>query len=187
MKLSKTGWIVITVGAFIIILAGLGLVRLQQIQEQTRLNNELVQSKLELSGVQLEQLSAQKAELEKQLKQIEQTTSEYEISQATLSQNIETVIIIKSMYDVAANSEVEVTQVNSSEQSEQLEGINCSTRTISAKISGDMANLVNFITTLNGSITTGVIKSVTVTIPPASSNGTALADIILVVYKYNGG
>lgn len=184
MKIRKTSWMVIIVGSFVIVLAGLGLVSLQQIQEKSRLNNQLSQSKTELDGIQLEQLSTQKADLENQLIQ---TTSEFETSQEILSQPIETVSIIGTMLGVAANSTVQVTEISSSVTSEPLEGINCSTRTISAKISGNPDNLVSFITVLNGQLPTGVINSMTVTIPQVTSNQTASADIKLVVYIYNGG
>lgn len=182
--MGKTSWIAIILGSFVIVLVGLGLVSLQQIQEKARLNNELTQSRAELDGIQLEPLSEQQADLENQLIQ---ATAEFETSREILSKPMETVSIIKSVYDIADNSEVEVTQVNSSVTSEQSEGINCSTRTISAKISGDPANLVSFITILNGRLPTGVINSMTVTTPLASSNQTASADITLVVYVYNGG
>jgi len=40
MKLSKTGWLIIIIGVFVIILAGLGTVRSQQVREQDQLNEE---------------------------------------------------------------------------------------------------------------------------------------------------
>ena len=41
MKLSKTSWLLLTLGIFVIALAGLGAVYYQQVNQQDRLNEEL--------------------------------------------------------------------------------------------------------------------------------------------------
>ncbi|MDD5037867.1 MAG: hypothetical protein PHN78_00880 [Dehalococcoidales bacterium] len=181
MKIGKTTWIAETIGAMVIVLAGLGFVRFQQFQEQVQLNNQLVQSNQQLNGIQLEQLTSRKTNLENQLLG---TITQFETSKDIMSKPIETVTIIGDLLDIAAANLVEVTEITSSESFEQLEGINCATRSISAKVSGDMVNLVNFTTALNGRLETGVVKSMTVSIPPATSNQTASATIKLVVYIY---
>jgi uncharacterized membrane-anchored protein YhcB (DUF1043 family) len=64
LKLSKTSWLFLTIGIFIIMFVGLGAVRFQQINQQNQLNEELALAEAKLNEFQLEQLSSQKGELE---------------------------------------------------------------------------------------------------------------------------
>ena len=41
LKLSKTSWLILSAGVFIVVLAGLGLTRSQQMKEQTKVADEL--------------------------------------------------------------------------------------------------------------------------------------------------
>ncbi len=184
MKLTSTGRTIIIIGIFVIILASLGIVCVQQIHEQNQLDNEPVQGKLELNELQIEELSARKGELEKQLSQ---TISQVETAKPTLSQPVETVTIMSTLLNIAANQSVEVTQISSSGlSSESLEGVTCSVRSFTGKIRGDIPNIVSFVTALNSRLATGVIKTIAITIPATTSSEKASADFRLVVYTYSG-
>ena len=56
MKLSKTSWLILTVGVFVITFASLGAVSYQQVHQQDRLNEELAVAEMRLKGGKLEQL-----------------------------------------------------------------------------------------------------------------------------------
>lgn len=182
MKLSKKIWLVIAIGIFIIAAIGLGMVRFQQINEQNQLNEKLVLAKSSLEGVQLEKLPSQQVELEEQLSQ---ATSQFEAVKAILSQPVGSVAASSILFDIAKAHGVEVTEMTSSGPvTESLEGVTCSVISLTAKVEGDVPNLVSFVAKLNSHFTTGVVKSITITIPETTSEEKALADIEMVVYTY---
>jgi len=184
LKLRKTSLLIITIGIFVIALASLGVVFFQQVNERNQLNEQLALVQLRLSGIQLEQLSSQQTELEKQL---EQTTSQYEAVKAILSQPIGSVTVSSVLFDVAEAYGLEVTQMSSPGLAiENLEGITCSVVTLSATVEGDVPNLVGFVTKLNSHLATGIVKSVTITVPGTANGEKASANIQIVVYTYGG-
>ncbi len=204
MKISKKTWLVIVIGIFVVVGIGLNMVRSQQVQQQDELNAEFALTQLNLSRLQLEQLSSRQAELESQLSQ---ATSQSEAVKAMFSQPIGSVAATTILFDIAKAHGVEVTEMTSSGlASDSLEGVTYSVISLAAKVEGDVPNLVSFVTKLNSYFTTGVVKSITITIPETTSgdnvtaleitsgdNVTALetttgerasADIQLVVYTY---
>jgi len=185
LKLSKTTLLVIAVGAFIIISATLGVVFSQQVSEQNQLNEKLVLAKSNLERVRLEKSSSRQAELEGQLSQV---TSQFEAVKAIFSQPVGSTAVTGILFDVAEAHGLEVTELSSSGQAtESLEGVTCSVISLTAKVEGDILNLVNFVTKLNNHFTTGVVKSIEITIPETTSGEKASADIQLVVYTHQGG
>ena len=182
MKLSKRTLLVIGVGAFLIILGSLGMVCSERVSEQNELNEQLAVAEARLSGIQLEQLSSQQTELEKQLSQ---TTSQAEAVKAILSQPTGSVAVSSILFDIAEAHGLEVTRMTSpGPASEDLEEVTCSVITLSATVEGDVPNLVNFVTKLNSHLATGVVRLVTITIPETASGEKASADIQVVVYTY---
>ncbi len=145
-------------------------------------NEELASTQSRLSLVKLEKLSSRQTELEGQLSQ---ATSQFEAVKAMLSQPIGSIAVTSILFNVARANGVEVTKMTSSGlASDSLEGVTCSVISLSAKVEGDVPNLVNFVTKLNSLFTTGVVKSITITIPETASEEKASADIQLVVYTY---
>ena len=197
MKLSKRMLIVLAVGAFIIVFAVLGMTCSQRVNEQDELNEQLSLAQLRLKGVQPEQLSSQQAELEGQLSQ---ATSQFEAVKDILSQPIGSITISSILFEIAEAHGLEVTEVTSpGPDSESLEGVTCSVISLTAKVEGDVHNLVSFVAKLNSHFTTGVVKSVEINIPETTDEGEgegeeeeqekekASADIQLVVYTHQGG
>lgn len=184
MKLSKTSWLILTIGIFVIIFAGLGVVRFQQVQQQNQLLEESTLAEQELDGVQLEQLSSRKTELERQL---DQATSQFEAVKAIFSQPIKSVAASSILFDIAEAHDVEITEMSSlGPDSDSLEGIDCSVISLTAKVEGDVTNLVGFIIKLNSQLATDVIRSITVTVPEMDSGEKASVDIHMVIYTYQG-
>ena len=105
MKLSKTSWLVLTIGIFVIIFAGLGVARFQQFRQQNQLLGEIAAAEQELDGVQLEQLSSRMTELEMQLAQ---TISQFEAAKAIFSQPIKSVAASSILFDLAESYDLEV-------------------------------------------------------------------------------
>ena len=71
LKLSKTSWLVIAIGILVVVGIGLGMVRSQQVDEQSELNEKLALAKSNLERVQPEKFPSQQAELEERLYPIE--------------------------------------------------------------------------------------------------------------------
>ncbi len=185
MKLSKRTLLIIIVGIFIIALISLGMLRSQQVSEQNQLNEKLILVKSNLERVQPEKLSSGQAELEERLSQ---ATSQFEAVKAILSQPVGSITAYSILFDIAEAHGVEVTEMTSSDPvTESLEGVTCSVISLTAKVEGDVPNLVSFVAELNSHFTTGVVKSITITIPETTSEERASADIQMVVYTYRGG
>ena len=104
-----------------------------------------------------------------------------------LSQPVGNVAASSILFDVAQAHDLEVTEVTlPGPSSESLGGIICSVISLSARVEGDIMDLVRFVIELNAHLTTGVINSVVITIPETTSEEKASADIQLLVYTYQG-
>ena len=184
MRLRKKPLLVIGIGIFVIALIALGTVRSQQVGQQAELNEELAQAQSNLMGVQLERFSSRQANLEKQLSQ---TTSQFEAFKAILSQSVGSIAASSILFDIAEAHGLEVTEMTSSTPAtERLEEVACSLISLTARVEGDVPNLVSFVTKLNNHFTTGVAKSIIITIPEANSDEKASVDIQLAVYTHQG-
>ena len=185
MKLSKTSWLMLTIGIFIIAFASLGIARFQQVQEQNQLEAELSVAERRLDNFQLEQFYSQKNELEEQL---DRAISQLKAAKDNLGQSIESIEVTDSLFEIVKACGVEVTEISSSGiASDKLEGITCSILRLAIRVEGDVPNLISFITKLNDDFTSGVVKSAEITIPETAGADKSLADIQLVVYTYRGG
>lgn len=183
MRLTKTSWLIIIVGGFIIILAGLGIVRSQQVNEQSELSERLALAQSKLQGIQLDRLSHRQKELEQQLSE---TVSQSKTGRAILSQPIGSISISAIVFDIAEANNVEITEISSSGMAQnELKGVPCLTLPLTTKVEGEVTDLVSFITQLNEDLATGAVQSLTISIPETTDKK-ASASIQLVVYAYQG-
>ena len=184
MKLRKRTLLIIIVGIFVIVSFGLGMVRYQQVSEQNQLNEKLVLANSDLERLQLEMGSSGQVKLEEQLGQ---ATSQFEAVKAILSQPVGSITASSTLFEIAEAHGVEVAEMTSSGPvTENLEGITCSVISLTAKVEGDLPNLVSFITNLNNHFATGVVKSIIITIPETTGEQKGSTDIQMVVYTYRG-
>lgn len=183
MKLSKTSWLLIALGVFIIALISLGALRSQQVRQQNQLGDKLALAALKLNDFQTEELSYQRQELERKLSQI---TSQSESARTTLSQPVDSITASTIIFDIAEASNVALTEIGSAGlTSNQLQGVPLSVLPFTLVARGDVAGLVSFITGLNSGFTTGVVNSVEISIPE-TAGGEASATIKMVIYAYQG-
>ena len=165
MRLSKIGWILLTVGIFAVMFVSLGATESQQIDQQNQLNEELLLAKQRLSNLQLEQLSSQQEELEKQLNQII-SQAQFQAAKAILSQPANSIALSSTLFDIAETCGVEVTEIKSIGQATgDLGEITCSVLPVTVTVEGDVPKLISFITKLNEEFATGVVKSIATSIP----------------------
>lgn len=185
MKLSKKSWLILIVGIAIAIFAGLWLARGQQVDEQEQLREELSIVAMRLENSQNnEEISAQQAQLERQLSQ---TISQLETAKAALSQSAGSIRVSGTLFDIAEATGVEITEISSSGlSSDSLEGINFLALPLTITVEGDVADIISFVGSLNHDFTTGIVKSVEISIPETTSEETVSANIQLRIYTYQG-
>lgn len=182
MKLSKTSWLILSVGIFIVVVAGLGLTRSQQIREKSQLDEELSMVEMRLNKLQVQQLQQQQEELQERL---DESTIRLEAAKDRLNQTIESIDVTDEFYAIAESCNAIVESVSTSSiKSEKLENIACSMIQINAQVTGELPNLIDFVISLNNDFTTGVVKSAHMSIEETTEEGESSANIMMVVYSY---
>ena len=165
MKLSKTGWLLLTIGIFAVMFASMGATQSKQLSQQDQLNEELLLAKQRLDSFQIEQLSSQRNELEEELSQIISQSRSHP-AKLTLSQSVDSTTTSYNLFGIAKTCGVEITAITSPGLSgESLEGLDCTALPLTVTVEGDVSSLIRFIIKLNDDFTTGVVKSVATRIP----------------------
>jgi len=157
-KLSKTGLLVLAAGAFIVVLAGLGITRYGQIAEQDDLNKALSVSETRMNAVDLQPYEVQKAELQEQL-----VTSDSLLLEAKerLIQSVISVNVTAKFYEIAAYHSITVDSISTNKNvTGDYEGVPCKLININAIITGDLSHIVDFIAGLNNNFSSGFVQSV---------------------------
>ncbi len=162
MKLSKTSWIILTIGIIVVAFGVLGIARAQQVQQQKDLDDQLSTAELRLDKFQLPELRAKKADLQQKL---EQNVAGLEAAKNELRQQIASIDVTDNLFDIATASGVEITNVSSSELgNDNLEGIVCTIIRLSMIVEGDVPDIIDFVINLNSDFNTGIIKSLQINI-----------------------
>jgi hypothetical protein len=185
LKLSKTSWLILAAGIFLVVLAGLGVSRSGQVKEQSRLEEELGISESILEKTQLTSLQTQMGELQDRLDESESQLVE---AKDRLRQTVLSVDVTDKFFEVAKYSDVVVMNlVTSTIAKNTIAGVDCSTISIGATITGDVNNIIDFIINLNQGYTTGYVKSAQINLNNVSSEASsASASIQMIVYSYEG-
>lgn len=133
--------------------------------------------------MQVTQMAIKKKELQQLFAD---NTTALETIKAKLSQPIESINIIGGLIESAANCRVEIAEIVTSDvTTENILGVKCSSRSVTANIKGDIPGLVGFIGVLNKKLPTAVVKIVNIDIPD-NANEKASGSIKLSVYSYKG-
>jgi hypothetical protein len=183
IKLTKTGWLILAAGVFVVALASLGVTRTQQLKEKSKLDQEL-----ESSTQILEKL--QTSDLRQQLDDLQQKVEETEILKDEAAQSLnETVVsvdISDELFTIADYCGVTVMNlVTSPINQSKYANINLNSTTMNIHVNGDLPNLVNFVTSLNNDYKTGVVKTYQISVPSDSSgNQSPSASVQIIIYSY---
>jgi len=194
MKLSKTSWLLLTVGISAILGASLGLAYLQQAGERSRLEQELSAAQLQFDESSTEELSSQQEKLERRLVQAELG---FKTAEARLSQPVESIETSDALFVIAEHYGVEITDVSSSTPTdEQVDGVACCVLPLTVQVEGDVNSLIDFVINWAGEYSTGVVKSVEMTVPQladvgeegneAESEEETRVNIRMLIYTYVG-
>lgn len=199
LKLSKTSWLILSAGIFIVILAGLGVTRSQQLKEQSVLEEELTLSSMKIDTIQVSHLRPQIDELQQRIDESE--TQLIEVKNR-LRQSVVSADVIEKCFTIAEYCDVDIqTLSNTTSTIRGFSGIQCAQTNIGATVAGDLENIVDFIIGLNEGYTTGFVQSVQISIAEETdeadeeSGGTeesseeepeSAASFQIVIYSYEG-
>lgn len=184
MKLSKISWLILAAGVFVVVFASLGITRSQQFRELDRLDDELAIAEMRLSKVQVKDLNYQQEELQKRL---DERIIQLITAKDTLRQTIGSIDVTDEFFEIARSCNVEVISLSSSGiGSDKLESIACSVITLTAEVTGDTSNLIDFVIRLNNDFTTGIVKSAAISVSETDDESGSSASIRMVVYAYEG-
>jgi hypothetical protein len=182
IKLSKTSWLILAVGLFVVIAAGLGITRSQQAQEQGRLNNELATSEQSLAAIQITGLQSQLDGLQQSA---DQAQLQLDQAQLQLKQTVVSVDVTDKFFSIARECGVEVINLGTSPISPNIyEGVGLSTTSLNAEVEGELSALVNFVESLAREFSTGLIQTFQIDIPPPGSDASPTANIEMIIYSY---
>jgi hypothetical protein len=184
IKFSKTSWLILSAGIFIVVLAGLGITRSQQLSEQGKLDDELGISQKSLDNLKNTDLSKQLDELKQQAAEKQLQLDE---ARKRLDQTVVSVEVTDEFFSVADYCGVKVISISTSPIIlSTYEGIGLDTTALNAVAEGELPDLINFVVSLNNDFTTGLVNSAQIDIPPSTSEETPSASIQIIIYSYEG-
>ena len=182
MNLSKTSWLILSVGIFVVILAGLGLTRSQQLQAKSQLDGELSIAETRLIKLGVEELRQQQAELQARL---DESEIQLNMAEDEMSRSVESDDVIEEFFQIAQSCGVQVNGINCSGiRSGKLNSINCFMTTLSAGLGGELSDIINFVIKLNSDFTTGVVQSAQISIAEDIEEGESGVGINMIIYTY---
>jgi regulator of replication initiation timing len=184
LKLSKTSWLILSIGVFVVVVAGLGLTRSQQLQAQTQLNEELGVAEMRLNKLGVEELRLEQEDLQRQL---DERTIELDEAKNKMRQTIESIDVTDEFFEIAESCYVQINSISSSEiRDEKYANINCSMITLNAIVEGEVSDIIDFVIKLNSEFTTGIVESAHISIPEITDEEEPEINVNMVVYTYRG-
>jgi len=157
MKISKTSWLILSAGVFIIVLAGLGLTRSSQVSQYEALSENLSVSSARLNNLQVGKVQAEIDQYQEQLKDI---TAKVEAIKETLKQTVISVDVADKFYEIAASCRVTVVNLTTTTISEEpYASIACESIALSGVVRGERPDIVAFIIALNENYPTGFVRT----------------------------
>ncbi len=112
INLSKTSWIILSVGVFIVVLAGLGVTYSQQLKANSQADDELALTELRLEKFDIEELDQQESVLSAIL---EDSTAIHDTGIIRFQESIESIDVVNKCYAIAAVSGVEIIDIGTTE------------------------------------------------------------------------
>ena len=190
LKLSKTSWLILSAGVFIVVLAGLGLTRSQQLKEQTMIDDELTLSEKRLDTLQTAQLSQQ---LEILKGKLEESQVQLKEAQIRLKQTVISADVTEKFFRIAESCSVNVTNMSTTSIAQaKYENITVSTIALNAGVTGKATSIVDFVIALNNGYITGSVQSAQISFAePEEEEGlvesdSSTATVSMIIYSYEG-
>ena len=213
MKLSRTAWLILIIGVFVIASGSLYWLYLQEGPKQEELNEQLsaVQAKLPKLAAERATLESTVAELEDRLAQ---ATSQLEASKVPYPASVQSIEVDEVLFGIAGDWNLEVTTLTATEPSDQqvevemeaedidVEDVTYQLTNFAVEVKGQVVDILGFVDAVvsHRDFTTATVELVGITVPePVSENErgelteeeiedreTPLANIQLIIYTYEG-
>ncbi|OGO43149.1 MAG: hypothetical protein A2137_08075 [Chloroflexi bacterium RBG_16_58_8] len=181
-KLSKTSWLILTTGVFLVVLIGLGVTRSQQIKEQSALDEKIKTSQTIIDKLQTTELLQQVEDLQAQVEE-EQTLLEE--AKQRLNQTVVSADVTERFFDIADYSNVTVLNIGTSSiGTDTVDGVHLSLTTLTSAVQGDLYDIVDFVINLNHGYPTGFVKTTQISVPDPTGAELPTANIQMAVYSY---
>jgi len=216
MKLSKTAWIILVTGIFIIAIGSLYWLYLQEGPKQEELN-----AQLSAVQAQLPNLAEQRASLESTLTELEdnlaQATSQLKTAKAAFPALVESIEVDELLFGIANDWGLEITSLTASEPRDyrvkvemeaediEMEDVTYLVTSFTIDVKGEVADILNFIHTIvnHRDFDTATVELVNIVVPDpiseeekeglseeeieeAEEPEMPSATIKLVIYSYKG-
>jgi hypothetical protein len=183
-KLSKAGLLILAAGAFIVLLGVLGFARYGQIAEEEELSNKVSLSVMRIDNLDVTPYQSQLAQLQAKLYSSQMSVEE---AKFMLKQSVVSVDVVEKCYEIGVDNEIIVEIIGTTQiQTKDYEGIPCSLTTVNAKATGSLIRIISYVAGLNDSFPTGVIQSVQMKIADGVTDAYTEANIVMIVYSYEG-
>ena len=189
LKLSKTSWLILSAGVFLVVLAGLGLTRSQQLESLDVSTEELGMATQRLGNLDTSDL---KRRIEALNESIAVGQAQLDDAITRLDKSVISADVAEDFYEIAFSSNVIVQNFSSTGiASDELEGIPVSQTAVTASVSGTLGDVISFIINLNTSFRTGYIDSaglgITLPVDPDKDlEAETSASIRMIIYSYEG-
>jgi hypothetical protein len=183
LKLSKTSWLILAAGVFVVVLAGLGFAVSQQMQEKGQLEEDL--------SVSLESLDKlDNTELQQHLDELQQMIDEEQLqldeARERLDKTVVSVDVTDKFFSIADYCGVTVMSMSTSPvQNDEYEGIGLSMTALNSMAVGELDDIVQFVISLNNDFTTGKATTFQIDIPQESDNATVV-NVQMFIYSCEG-
>ncbi len=159
MKLSRTAWLVLGIGIFVIAFGSLYFLYSRQDNEQEQLNDSLSVAQATLPTLvsekedwesQLTQgesrLTQQESQLTQRESQLAQATSLLDTTQASFPESVESIEYDELLFNFAHDCNLRITTLIASEPgNEEVEDITYSVTSFTVDVKGEVANILDFI------------------------------------------
>ena len=192
MKLSRTAWLILGIGIFVIAFATLYMVYSRQSGEQEQLSDSLAAAQALLP-----RLIVEREDVEDQLSQWES-----ELAEATLSLNksktkfpksVESIEYDEALFGIADGCDLEILSLTASEpRDKKVEDVTYAITSFEVKVEGEVADILDMVNTIATSehFTSATVELVNIDIPEPATEGEEAempsATIRLVIYSYQG-
>jgi hypothetical protein len=185
LKLSKTSWLILAAGIFIVVLGSLGITRSQQLQEKGTLDEELRISTQTLEKLQASDQGGKLDDLQQKLEEEQVLLNE---AKKRLDQTVVSVDVADDLFDIAEYCGVIVKTVSTTQiRSSNFESIGLDMTSINVAVNGEVPNLVAFVHSLNNDYSTGLVQTFQMNIPASTEEDQIpSATIKLMIYSYEG-
>ena len=158
INLSKTSWIILSVGVFIVVLAGLGVTYSQQLKANSQAKDELALTELRMEKFDIDELEQQESVLSALL---EDSTALHDTGIIRFQESIASIDVTNKSYAIAAVSGVEIIDIGTTDvQSGFFMDLPCKKIVMKVTVRGELTDMITFVLNMNDSFETGYIEAI---------------------------